>query len=111
MQSHGVMKIGHSPTQQVLTLAKVVHTTAAADLNLPVQLYVPTAQFAALPRQQAALLMLCADSYKPNKLVIQHISEQVRDHPIVDSLCFGCFIVVLVVAGVDLKNMKIVRKP
>ena len=100
MQSQSVMKVGSSPTRQVMTPAKIVHTTAAADLNLPVQLYLPTAELSALPQQQPALLALCADSFKPNKLIIQHVSEQLPNIPVVDSLCFGCFIVVLVVAGI-----------
>ena len=87
MQAGGVVKLGHV-SHQLMVPAKVVPTTSAADLIVPLQLFIPVKELAAMPLHRPVLLVLNADSFRPNKLCIRHLAEQVR-HPVHDALCFG----------------------
>ena len=87
MQSQGTVMLGeHAGT--LFVPAKIVHSTSASDLSLPIQLFLPVSQLQALPLDRDVLLILNGDSFKPNKLIIHHLAEQVG-HPTHDGLCFG----------------------
>ena len=84
MQSQGVVMLGQD-TGTLFVPAKIVHTTSASDLCLPIQLFLPLVELQSLPLHQEVMLILNGDSYKPNKLIIRHLAEQVR-HPTHDGL-------------------------
>ena len=89
MQAQGAVMLGEE-TGTLFVPAKIVHSTAASDLYLPIQLFLPLAQLQALPLDREVMLIMNGDSFKPNKLIIRHLAEQVG-HPTHDGLCFGRF--------------------
>ena len=88
MQSQGCVRLGKGHAGLLFCPPKVVHSTSASDLSLPIQLYLPVEQLQALPLDRDVLVIMNGDSFKPNKLIIQHIGEQLG-HPVHDGLCFG----------------------
>ena len=89
MQAQGAVKLG-SDSGILFVPAKVVHSTSAADLAVPIRLFLPIAELESLPLRQPVIVVLSGDSFKPNKLIIRHIGERIP-HPVHDGLCFGRF--------------------
>ena len=86
MQSQGAVMLGQDKGT-LFVPAKIAHTTSARDLRLPIQLFLPLVELQSLPLYRKVTFILNGDSFKPNKLIIRHVAEQVR-HPTHDGLCF-----------------------
>jgi hypothetical protein len=91
MQSSGAAFISGRLDTQLNMPAKLVQTTAAKDLALPIEIMIPTEVLGRIDRSRFGILALHADSVAANKIIVQHVASLSANLPVHDGLCYGCF--------------------
>ena len=89
MQSGGAIFVGGTLQEQIVTPAKIVQSTSAEDLALPIRAFIPTEALNALPASRPLILSMHADSVAANKLVLECLASSCSNIPVHDGLCFG----------------------
>ena len=91
MQSSGAAFISGRLDTQLVLPAKIVRSTAAKDLSVPIEAVIPTDILGGLDRSRFGLLALHADSVAANKIIVQRVASLCGNLPVHDGLCYGCF--------------------
>lgn len=76
-------------SSDIVVPPKLVRSTNAQDLSLPIETFVPTVGLASIPFSQLAMLLLYADSVSANKLIVQYMAMLLPNLPVHDALCYG----------------------
>ena len=91
MQSAGSVYVEGKLDTQIAAPAKLVQSTSAADLSIPIETFIPTAALSAIEQSRLAILLLHADSVAANKLIVQRLGS-LCSVPVHDALCYGIFL-------------------
>ena len=88
-QSAGSIFVEDELETQVMTPAKLVQSTTASDLSIPIETFVPTNALNDIPLSRLSMLLLHAESVSANKLIVHHIAMLAPNTPVHDALCYG----------------------
>ena len=86
-------------TLPIVTPAKIVQSTAARDLALPIEAYVPHEGLNQVPDSTFCIACTHADSHSSNKIIVRHVGNLIPAVPVLDALCFGRRSVFVFVSG------------
>ena len=90
MQSAGSVYVEGKLDTQIAAPAKLVQSTSAADLSIPIETLIPAAALSAIEQSRLAILLLHADSVAANKLIVQRLGS-LCSLPVHDALCHVFF--------------------